>query len=88
MYLNATRPYIMYGVFMISRLMQSPKDSHWKAGKRISRYVSGTKDLGIMYSTSKNVKLIGYTNNNNGGIIDTMKKTFGYKSHFGMGVVS
>ena len=59
MYLTATRPDIMYGVSLISRFMESPKDSHWQAGKRILRYVSGTKDLGIMYSTSENFKLIG-----------------------------
>ena len=46
MYLTATRPDIMYGVSLISRFMESPKDSHRQAGKRILRYVSGTKDLG------------------------------------------
>ena len=53
MYLTSTRPDIMYGVSLISRFMESPKDSHWQAGKIILRYVSGTKDLGIMYSTSE-----------------------------------
>ena len=52
MYLTAIRPEIMYGVSLISRFMESPKDSHWQASKRILRYVSGTKNLGIMYSTS------------------------------------
>ena len=52
MYLTVTRPNIIYGVSLISRFRESPKDSHWKAGKRILRYVSGTKDLRIMYSTS------------------------------------
>ena len=45
-YLTVTRPDIMYGVSMISRLMESPKDSHWQAGKIISRYANGTIDLG------------------------------------------
>ena len=54
MYLTMTRPDIMYGVSLILRFMESPKDSHWKTGKRIMRYVSGTKDLGIMYSTLEN----------------------------------
>ena len=75
MYLTATRPYIMYGVSLISRFMESPKDSHWKVGKRIQRYVSGTKDFGIMYSTSKNYKLTSYTNSDNGGNIDDSKST-------------
>ena len=93
MYLTATRPDIMHGVIMISRFMESPKDSHWQAGKRILRYVSGTKDLGIMYSTSENFKLIGYTDSDNGGSIDEgsiddRKSTYGYTFHFGTGVVS
>ena len=29
MYLTATRTNIMYGVSLISRFMESPKDSHW-----------------------------------------------------------
>ena len=52
MYLDATRSNIMYGVSLISIFMESPKYSHWKARKIILRYVSGTKDLGIMNSTS------------------------------------
>ena len=54
MYLTATKPDIMYGVSLISRFMESTKDSHWQACRRILRYLSGTKDLGIMYSTSEN----------------------------------
>ena len=87
-YLTVTRPDIMYGVSLISRFMESPKDSHWQVGKRILRYVSGTKDLGIMYSTSENFKLIGYTDSDNGGSIDDRKSTSGYTFHFGTGVVS
>ena len=52
------------------------------------RYVSGTKDLGIMYSTSENFKLIGYTENDNGDSIDDKKSTSGYANNFGTGVVS
>ena len=37
MYLTATRPDIMYGVSLISRFMENPKESHWKAGKIIMR---------------------------------------------------
>ena len=68
--------------------MESPKDSHWQVGKIILRYVSGTNDLGIMYSTSENFKLIGYTDSDNGGNIDDRKSTSEYTFHFGTGVVS
>ena len=88
MYLTVTRLDIMYGVSLISRFMESLKDSHWQAGKIILRYVSGTKDLGIMYSTSEKFKLIGYTDSDNGGSIDDRKRTSGYTFHFGTCVVS
>ena len=55
---------------------------------RILSYVSGTKDLGILYSTLEKFKLIGYTKNDNGGNIDDRKSTFGYTFNFGTGVVS
>ena len=88
MYLTARILEIMYGVSLISRFMEPPKDSHWQACKRILRYVSGTKELGILYSTSKNFKLIGYTNSDNGSNIDDRKRTSGYTFHFGTGIVS
>jgi hypothetical protein len=83
MYLTTTRPDIMYGVSLISRFMKTPKESHWKAGKRILRYVNGTKDFCIKYSTSEDFRLIGYTDSECGGNIDDIKSTFGYTFHFG-----
>ena len=47
MYLIATRLDIVYGVSLISRLMKSPKDSHWKVGKRKFRYVARAKEYEI-----------------------------------------
>ena len=51
-------------------------------------YVSGTKDLGIMYSTSESFKLIGYTDSENEGNTNDRKSTSGYTFHFGTCVVS
>ena len=52
------------------------------------RYVSGTKYLGVMYSTLENFKLTGYIDSDNGDNIDDRKSTSGYTFHFGIGVVS
>ena len=51
MYLTKTRPNIVYAVSVISRFMDSPKNSHWQAGKRILRYIVGTMNHGILYSS-------------------------------------
>ena len=88
MYLTTTRPEIMYGVSLIPIFMESPKDSHWKARKIILRYVSGVKDLSIMYSTSEIFNLIGYTDSENKGSTYDWKSTSRYTFHFGTGVVS
>ncbi|KAG6514813.1 hypothetical protein ZIOFF_025186 [Zingiber officinale] len=40
-YLTCTRPNILYGVGLVSRFMEEPKETHWKAAKRILHYVRG-----------------------------------------------
>jgi hypothetical protein len=74
MYLTTTRPDIMYGVSLISRFMETLKESHWKEGKRILSYVNGTKYFGILYSTSEDFIIIGYTDSDCGGNINDRKK--------------
>jgi hypothetical protein len=48
MYLIGTRPDIMYGVSLISRFMDTTNNSHWKEGKRLLRYITGTMNHGIL----------------------------------------
>lgn len=57
MCLTITRPDLMLSVKFLSRLMSSPKRSHWEARKRVLRYVIGTIDHGIHYK--KNIEVIG-----------------------------
>ena len=51
MYLIATRPSIMFVVSFISRFVESSKRTHWKEGKRILRYVAGTTNYGVLYTS-------------------------------------
>ena len=88
MYLTTTRPDIMYAVSVISRFMDSPKNSHWQVGKRILRYIAGTLNYGIMYSSSNDLHVVGYTDSDFAGSIDDRESTFGYASHLGIGIVA
>jgi hypothetical protein len=83
MYLTVTRLDIMYGVNLISRFMDKPKNSHWQAKKRLLRYIAGTMNHGILYSTSNNLQLVGYRDNNFAGSIDDRKSTSRYAFHLG-----
>ena len=87
MYLTNTRPNIMYVVSKISRYMDQPKKSHWEAGKRIPRYVKGTTDYGIIY-TSQNKELTGCNDSDYAGDLDDSKRTSGYAFNMGSGVIS
>ena len=88
MYLIATRPDLMHAVSLISRFMETPKDSHWQAGKRILRYVKGTKGFGILYTTNNDFKLVGYTDSDWAGSLDDRKSTSRYMFHMGSGAIS
>ena len=60
MYLSVTRPDLVNAVSLISRFVETPKSSHWQAGKRMLRYVNGTKGFGILYTAVNDFKLVGY----------------------------
>ena len=83
MYLTATRLDIMFAVSLISRFMESPKNTHWQVGKMILRYIVGTENFGIQYTSTSNFKLIGYTDSDFAGSIDGRKSTYGYMFIFG-----
>jgi hypothetical protein len=50
LYFTHTRPDISFVVGLVARYMQTPHESHWKAVKRILRYVQGTTQFRIHYS--------------------------------------
>ena len=39
LYLTHTRPDLSFVVGLVARFMQNPRESHWKAAKRILRYI-------------------------------------------------
>ncbi|XP_026398381.1 uncharacterized protein LOC113294182 [Papaver somniferum] len=76
-YLTATRPHIMYAVGLVGRFMESPRQSHLEAAKRILKYVKGTTNLGIFYTVSEDPKLIGFTDSDWAGDTEGRKSISG-----------
>ncbi|XP_047318270.1 secreted RxLR effector protein 161-like [Impatiens glandulifera] len=68
---------------MVSRFMEELNYTHLKAIKRILRYIRGTSSLGLLYSQTKEYKLIGYSNSDWCGDIDDRKSTSGYVFYMG-----
>jgi hypothetical protein len=68
--------------------MQTPHESHWKATKRILRYVRGTIQFGIHYSLGGTPLLVGFTDSDWAGDPDDRKFTAGYVFSLGSGPVT
>lgn len=49
LYLSATRPDIMFVASLLSRFMHSPSQVHFRAAKRVLRYIRGTTDYGLYF---------------------------------------
>ena len=63
-YLTITRPNLNYPVRLISQFMAQPAMDHLKSVQCILKYVSDTKDRGLLYQTSTVEQLISFTNAN------------------------
>ena len=59
MYLTATRLDIMHVVNLLSRFMHCANEVHFKAVKRVVRYIKGTLSYGIQFSRIENFELQG-----------------------------
>ncbi|KAA0059797.1 putative mitochondrial protein [Cucumis melo var. makuwa] len=77
-YLTCTQPDILFIVGLVSRFMESPTTTHLKVTKRILRYLKGTLDYGLFYSSSKEFKLEGYCDSDWVGDTNDRKSTSGY----------
>jgi len=77
-YLTNTKPDLMLSVGITSRYMEEPRYTHWKALKRILRYVRGTISLSLMYTRTNDYRLVGYSDSDWCGDVDDRKNTFEY----------
>ncbi|KAG7570069.1 Glycosyltransferase 61 [Arabidopsis thaliana x Arabidopsis arenosa] len=88
-YLLHTRPDLSYCVGVLSRYMQSPRESHAIAMKQVLRYLKGTTTLGISFCRSKEVpKLIGYSDSSHNVDPDDGKSTMGHIFYLGKSPIS
>jgi hypothetical protein len=77
-YVTHTRPDLPFSVSYVSRFMQRPTTEHQQTVKRIIRYVAGTLDHGIYYPRCPGeAHLVGYSDSDHAGDIDTSKSTSG-----------
>ncbi|TPX56394.1 DNA-directed DNA polymerase [Powellomyces hirtus] len=67
---------------IVSKYLAKPGKEHWSAAKRIIRYLKGTSELGILLGGKENAseprKLVGYSDSDYAGCLDTRRSTTGF----------
>ncbi|WVZ00881.1 hypothetical protein V8G54_026950 [Vigna mungo] len=79
--------YIGYAVGAVSRFLSNPGKEHWEAVKWILRYLRGSAKRSLCFGNG-DLKLIGYSDSDMAGDVDSRKSTSGYLITFAGGVVS
>jgi len=67
---------------------RKPCETHWKAPKKVLRYLKGTINCGLMYNDEFDVQLAGFSDSDWTGNPDDRRSTTGYAFNLGYGVVS
>ncbi|GLI62156.1 hypothetical protein VaNZ11_004728 [Volvox africanus] len=76
---NCTRPDIAQAVGVLTRHMSAPTEQHWRAAKAVVRFLLATPQCGIVFGGERVEEgLIGYTDSDYAGCIESRKSTGGY----------
>ena len=87
---TATRPDLAQALGTVNQFCSNPGHEHWKAAKRILRYIKGTIDYGITFDGNEetDVKLQGYVDADWGSNPNGRKSQSGYLFTICGGVIS
>ena len=83
-----TRPDIAFVVGMLGRYQSNPGLDHWRAAKKVMRYLQGTKDYMLMFRHTDSLEVVGYSDADFAGCVDSRKSTSGYIFMLADGAVS
>ena len=63
---------------MLGRYLSDHGQSHWKAVKKVLRYVKGIKDLMLTYRCINTLEVVSFSDFDYAGCVDNKKSTFGF----------
>ncbi|XP_031095222.1 secreted RxLR effector protein 161-like [Ipomoea triloba] len=72
-----TRPDIAFAVGMLGRYQSDLGLDHWRAAKKVLRYLKGTKDYKLVFRKMNTLDIVGYFDSDFAGCIDSRKSTSG-----------
>lgn len=87
-YLTLTRPDIQFAVNFVCQKMHAPTVSDFTVLKRILRYIKGTIDYGISFSSDTDFTLRAYSDSDWAGCTGTRRSTSGFCTFLGSNIIS
>ena len=73
-----THPDTTFVVGVLGRYLSNPGLSHWRAAKKVMRYLQGTKDLMLTYRRTNTLDIVGFSDVDYAGYMDDNKSTSCY----------
>ncbi|KAH9669153.1 non-specific serine/threonine protein kinase [Citrus sinensis] len=83
-----TRPDIAFPMGVLGRYLSNPGFEHWKAAKKVLRYLQATKDFVLTYQQSNHLNIVGYSDADFAGCLEDKKSTSSYIFMMAGGAIS
>ena len=83
-----TRLDISHAVEILGRFQSNPRLAHWKAIKKVLRYLKGTRNYMLTYQKSTHPHMVRFSDSDFGGCQDSRNCTLGYVYLLCGGVIS
>ncbi|KAK2361432.1 putative mitochondrial protein [Trifolium repens] len=88
LYLTNTRPDIAYATQQLSQFLHKPTMTHYKAACRVIRYLKHNPGRGLIFHRNSDTQLLGYSDADWAGCLDTRRSTSGYCFFLGSSLIS
>ncbi|XP_072060326.1 uncharacterized mitochondrial protein AtMg00810-like [Arachis hypogaea] len=88
LYLSNTRPDISYAIEKLSQFLDCATNEHLKAVHRVVRYIKSSRAAGLFFSADSNLHLIGFSDSDWVGCVDSRRSFSVYCFYRGPSLVT
>ncbi|KAK2390516.1 putative mitochondrial protein [Trifolium repens] len=88
LYLTTTRPDIAFVTQQLSQFLSTPTQTHYDTACRVVRYLKGSPGRGLLFRRDAQLQLLGFTDADWAGCLDSRRSTSGYCFFLGSSLIS
>ena len=88
LYLNNTRPDITFATQQLSQFLSKPSMTHYNAACRVVKYLKGSPGRGLFFPRKPEIQLLGFSDVDWGGCLDSRRSISGYCFFLGASLIS